>query len=60
MSARRDVSAPHALFETHIRTSFNNRCDVAKVGRFLIPVQQDAASAQPINVIVSWPELLKK
>jgi eukaryotic-like serine/threonine-protein kinase len=48
---------PRALFDSHIGEDFNVRFDVAKDGRFLIPVQ---VSTAPINVIVNWPATLKK
>jgi eukaryotic-like serine/threonine-protein kinase len=55
-----EAGRPQALFDTHIATGFDNRFDIAKDGRFLIPVQQDSGNSQPINVIVNWPAILNK
>lgn len=52
-------SAPKALFDSHIAGDRFRGYDVAKEGRFLIPVVAGNSGA-PITVVVNWPALLKK
>jgi eukaryotic-like serine/threonine-protein kinase len=51
--------APQALFDPHIGGNRFTWFDVAKDGRFLIPVQA-GQSRSSITVLVNWPSLLKK
>jgi eukaryotic-like serine/threonine-protein kinase len=51
--------APKALFDPHIAGDRTDTFDVAKDGRFLIPVVA-GQSGGPITVVVNWPSLLKK
>jgi Tol biopolymer transport system component len=51
--------APRSLFDPHIGGGVGTGFDVAKDGRFLIPVVV-GQSGSPITVVVNWPLLLKK
>jgi hypothetical protein len=57
--AKFEAGIPKALFDSHI-VSLPGSFDVGKEGRFLIPVQERAASAAPMSVVLHWPEALKK
>jgi Tol biopolymer transport system component len=50
---------PRPLFKANLSTT-NNRFNVGKDGRFLLPVLLEQAASTPIEVIVNWPELLKR
>jgi hypothetical protein len=55
---RFDYTAPKPLFDTPISpfASF----DIAKDGRFLIPVPMEQGGASEINVIVNWTAAMKR
>ena len=55
-----DAGKPAALFDTRIGKGFNNRFDVTKDGRFLIPVQPQGSSASALTVLVNWTASLKR
>lgn len=57
---RLEVGQPKALFDSHIAGSFNDRFDVSKDGRFLVPTRAEESTATPLTVIVNWPSGLKK
>jgi serine/threonine protein kinase len=51
---------PKPLFRAHMVRDPNIRFEVSADGRFLLPaaVEQDAAA--PMNVVLNWPQLLRK
>jgi len=55
-----DTGPPKALFDTRIGGSTDYWFDVAKDGRFLIPVRLEQATSEPITVVVNWQAGLKK
>lgn len=58
--AKFDAGTPKALVDTHISGSLDYWFDVAKDGRFLIPVRVEQAASEPITVVVNWTAGLKK
>jgi hypothetical protein len=50
---RLEIGAPVALFDSRIAPANNVGFDVAADGRFLIPVQEQAA-APPITLVLNW------
>jgi hypothetical protein len=56
---RLEVGQPKVLFDSHIAGAFNDRFDVSKDGRFLVPTRAEKSSA-PLTIIVNWPSGLKK
>ncbi len=57
--SRFEAGAPKSLFE--VRTGPTSRYDVSPDGRrFLVISAQDAASAQPMTVVVNWHAGVKK
>jgi eukaryotic-like serine/threonine-protein kinase len=53
-----EAGVPHALFD--VRLGSNNRFDVAKDGRFLIPTLVEQTTSAPITVVVNWTAGLKR
>ena len=55
-----DAGQPTALFDSQIAGGFNDRFDVSKDGRFLVPTQAEQSSAETLTIVVNWPAGLKK
>jgi hypothetical protein len=53
-----EYGVPQPLFDANIAP--NQRFDVGKDGRFLIPTVVGAEASPPINVVVNWQARLKK
>jgi hypothetical protein len=51
---------PKVLFPARIVRDPNIRFEVSSDGRFLLPVPVDPEASAPVNVVVNWPEMLKK
>ena len=51
--ANLEIGSPKALFDSKIMSGINASFDVSKDGRFLIPVQDEAASPA-MTLVVNW------
>lgn len=53
------IGTPKALFDSKIVGTTIRNFDVAKDGRFLIPMQEHATTA-PLTLVVNWQAALNK
>jgi serine/threonine protein kinase len=58
--AQLDFGLPKALFPAHIVRDANIHFEVSSDGRFLLPAPVEQQPLAPMNVVLNWPEILKK
>jgi Tol biopolymer transport system component len=52
---------PKVLFPAHVVRDPNIRFEVSRDGHFLLPVEvEQVAASAPMNVVLNWPQLLRK
>jgi hypothetical protein len=58
--AQLDFGVPKALFPARIVRDANIRFEVSSDGRFLLSAPVEQQPLAPMNVVLNWPEILKK